>query len=347
MTRELSPQNVFMDRFLLEPKVQRVWDIPHATWFTLMGLGGGMFMTVRVLDLEGLLGTWLGLPVADLISFLAIAAGGLILIADLGKPMRFIRAVVNPRTSWISRGAIADFVFLTVGGLLVLPDLSVGSARPFSWLPWDASAGNVAGATLELITIAAAVIVTFYAGQVLANPRAIPYWNSPAIPLQFLLSSLALSMATVLVMEVANDRPVTAGQLWVLIAFLVGLAATIVWHLASNRDTPGKSHSLEELRRGRYRVGFLGGVLVAGTVAPAVLALVAIPATPARDALSVVILAIVVPAAFFLRLITLRVGIFPPVMQIPGPGARSEGARPSPARRSRRTSGGPAAGETT
>lgn len=317
MPNELGPQNVFMDRFLLEPKVQRVWDIPHATWFTLMGVGGGLFIVSRVLGLEGRLGLWLGMPAADLVSFLAIAIGGLILIADLGKPMRFVRAVMNPRTSWISRGAIADFVFLIVGGLLVLPNLTLGSARPFSWLPWDASAGNVAGATLEIVTLVAAVVVMFYAGQVLANPRAIPYWNSAAIPLQFLLSSLALSMATVMVMEVVNDQPVTSGQLWVLAAFLFGLAAAIVGHLSTKRDLPGKSHSIERLVSGRHRLTFLGGVLGAGTLVPAVMVLVAIPARSARDTMIVVAFALLIPAAFFLRLITLRVGIFPPVKQIP------------------------------
>jgi formate-dependent nitrite reductase membrane component NrfD len=318
MTTDVRPQNVFMDRFALEPKVQRVWDIPHATWFTLMGVGGGLFIVSRVLGLEGKLGLWLGMPAADLISFLAIAVGGLILIVDLGKPMRFVRAVLNPRTSWISRGAIADFVFLIVGGLLVLPSLTLGSARPFSWLPWDASASNVAGGTLEVVTIAAAVVVMFYAGQVLANPRAIPYWNSAAIPLQFLLSSLALSMATVMMMEVAKDRPVTEGQLWVLAAFLAGLAGSIVLHLGTNRDVPGKSHSLELLVRGRYRLPFLAGVLGVGTVAPAILALMAIPAKGARDAIVVADFAAVLVSAFFLRLITLRVGIFPPVKELPG-----------------------------
>ena len=129
MTRDLGPQNVFMDRFVLEPKVQRVWDIPHATWFTLMGVGGGIFVLARLLGVELDLGTVLGLPIADVISFAAIAVGGLILIADLGKPLRFIRAVLNPSTSWISRGAIADFVFLLAGGLLVLPDLELGDTH--------------------------------------------------------------------------------------------------------------------------------------------------------------------------------------------------------------------------
>jgi formate-dependent nitrite reductase membrane component NrfD len=317
MPRELGPQNVFMDRFLLEPKVQRVWDVPHATWFTLMGLGGGLFIIARLLDLELSLGIWWGLPAVDLVSFLAIALGGFILIADLGKPLRFIRAVLNPRTSWISRGAIADFVFLLAGGALVVPNLAIGDSRPFSWLPWDASAGNLAGGTIEVVTMLAGVVVVFYAGQVLASPRSIPYWNSADIPLQFLLSSLALSMATLMLMEVVVGRGVSGGQLGLLAGFLAALGGVMVWHLVTRGDVPGKSHSVEALLRGRYRTWFVPGVLVGGTVLPAVLAVAAIPADVARDTVAVIVFAILVPASFLLRLITLRVGIFPPVRHIP------------------------------
>jgi formate-dependent nitrite reductase membrane component NrfD len=284
-----------------------------------MGLGGGLFIIARLLNLELSLGTWWGLPAADLVSFLAIALGGFILIADLGKPLRFIRAVLNPETSWISRGAIADFVFLLADGALVVPNLAIGGSRPFSWLSWDASAGNLAGGTIEVVTMLAGVVVVFYAGQVLASPRSIPYWNSPAIPLQFLLSSLALSMATLMLMEVVVDRSVSGGQLGLLAGFLAGLAGVMVWHLATKRDVPGKSHSLEALTRGRYRLWFVPGVPVGGTAVPAILAVVAIPADAAREAVAVIAFAILVPAAFFLRLVTLRVGIFPPVRHIPEP----------------------------
>ena len=171
---------------------------------------------------------------------------------------------------------------------------------------------------MEVVTIAAAVVVMFYAGQVLASPRAIPYWNSAAIPLQFLLSSLALSMAIVMLMEVVKDRPVTEGQLWVLAAFLAGLAGSIVLHLGTSRDVPGKSHSLELLVRGRYRQPFLAGVLGLGTAATAILALMAIPAKGAREAIVVTDFVAILVSAFYLRLITLRVGIFPPVKQLPG-----------------------------
>jgi formate-dependent nitrite reductase membrane component NrfD len=318
---ELRPQNAFMDRFDLEPKVQRVWDVPHATWFTLMGVGGGLFLLSRLLGVTLDLGRVLGLPLVDLLSFLAIAIGGLILIADLGKPFRFWRAVLNVRTSWISWGAISDAVFLVCGGVLVIPDLEITGARPFGSLPWDAEASTAWGRALEIVAGAAAVVVMFYAGAVLAKPRAIPYWHSAAIPLQFLLSAASLSMATIMLLAVLNGAEVTDAELWWFVAFGVATLATVLIHLSSSRERPGKRESLERLLRGRYRAAFLGGVLLSGSLVPLVLALIALGVDGVRDIAGVVLFVLGVPAAFILRLLTLRVGIFPPVRDVLGGAA--------------------------
>lgn len=316
MTGTLGPQNVFMDRFVVEPKVQRVWDVPHATWFTLMGVGGGVFVIAHLLHLERALGSLFGLPLVDIVSFLAIAVGGAILIADLGQPWRFVRAVLNPRTSWISRGAIADFIFLLGGGLLILPDLRLGELRPFAALPWDASGGSAIGVALEAVTVAAGAVVMFYAGQVLAAPRAIPYWNSFAIPLQFLFSAATMAATTIVLLEVLQDRLIPSSHLMLIAVFSLGTLAAILWHLAVRRDVPGKSHSLRELLRGRYRNPFFVGVLGMGTLVPLILSLIALPAVSTRDVVGIITFATTLPAGFALRLITLRVGIFPPVVSV-------------------------------
>lgn len=321
MSHQATPQNVFMDRFDLEPKVQRVWDVPHATWFTLMGVGGGLFILARLLGLSDALGSIFGVPLVDVLSFIAIAIGGLILIADLGKPFRFWRAFVNVRTSWISWGAISDALFLTCGGLLVLPDLEIGGTRPFAGLPWDSRAETGSGAFLEIAAGVAALVVMFYAGAVLANPRAIPYWHSPAIPLQFLASAGALSMGVIVALAVVNGQSITDAELILTAVFLAVLLASIVLHLLTNTSQPGKRESLERLLRGRYRGAFLGLVVLGGVVAPLVLALVGLGADGTRDALAIVELLLLAPAAFLLRLLTLRVGIFPPVRQLLGSNA--------------------------
>lgn len=312
------PENVFMDRWRLEPKTQRVWGVSHAIWFTLMGVGGGLFILARALDLSSRLGHWFGVPLVDWVSFVAISVGGLILIGDLGRPLRAWRAFVNVRTSVISWGAWADLIFLTLGGLLVLPDLRLGSAQPFESLPWEAEATSGLGQTIEIVAMVAAVVVMVYAGVVLARPRAIPYWHSVNVPLQFLLSSAAISMAVVLTMAVANDVPVTSGDLRILVGFLVALLVTLAVHLLTRTEVPGKRESLDRLLRGRYRSAFVGGVIVVGTIVPLVLSLVALAVDGSRDVLVIVVLALLVVAGFGLRLLTLRVGIFPPVKEVPG-----------------------------
>lgn len=312
------PENVFMDRWILEPKTQRVWGAPHATWFTLMGIGGGLFILARALDRSEQLGHWFGIPLVDWISFIAIAVGGLILIGDLGRPWRAWRAFVNVRRSVISWGAWADLVFLLTGTLLVLPDLTIGSARPFEGLPWDSEATTGTGRLLEVAAMLAAVVVMVYAGVVLARPRAIPYWHAASIPLQFLLSSAATALAIVFVMEFANDVAIEASELWIQVAFLVVLLGLIGGHLMTQRDAPGKRESLERLLHGQYRLAFVGGVVIVGTAIPLSSTLVGLAFTDARDALAVVALVLLLPAGFVLRLLTLRVGVFPPMRDVAG-----------------------------
>jgi formate-dependent nitrite reductase membrane component NrfD len=312
------PENVFMDRWVLEPKTQRVWGAPHATWFTLMGIGGGLFILARALDRSEQLGHWFGIPLVDWISFIAIAVGGLILIGDLGRPWRAWRAFVNVRRSVISWGAWADLVFLLTGTLLVLPDLTIGSARPFESLPWDSEATAGTGRLLEILAMVAAVVVMVYAGVVLARPRAIPYWHAASIPLQFLLSSAATALSIVFVMELANDVAIDTPELWIQVAFLAVLLGLVVGHLMTKRDAPGKRESLDRLLHGQYRLAFVGGVIVVGTVLPLCSTVVALAATDVREAFAIVTLVLLLPAGFALRLLTLRVGIFPPMRDVVG-----------------------------
>ena len=307
------PQNSFMDQFNLEARTQRVWDLSHAVWFTLMGLGGGVFLAGRTLNLTDDLGHWLGIPMVDIVSFVAIAIGGLILVADLGRPLQFWRAFANIRTSWISWGAWSDLVFLTVAGLLVLPALTLGGSQPFNGLGWEPDGSDATGLALEILAGAAAVIVMTYAGAVLARPRSIPYWNSPAVPIQFLLSSAAMSLATVLLLMAINDQPISGGHMALLGTLTASLLATMTVHLSTHRDAPGKQQSLDSLLRGPHRRVFVGMVLVVGTLIPALLAFIGAGAPEARTALSVIAFALLVPGGLLLRLTTLRVGIFPPV----------------------------------
>jgi hypothetical protein len=71
----------FAGQWRMRTRVQRVWDAPHAAWFSLMGIGGGLFILARLMGLSRELGLWFGLPAVDIVSFLAIGVGGVILLA--------------------------------------------------------------------------------------------------------------------------------------------------------------------------------------------------------------------------------------------------------------------------
>ncbi|HZD41824.1 MAG TPA: NrfD/PsrC family molybdoenzyme membrane anchor subunit, partial [Terriglobales bacterium] len=104
MTTAVNPFTVSL---VMEPKPQTIWGVPHATWFFAMGVGGALFINRALFGIE--LGRVFGLMVADILSMILICAAGLVLISDLGKPFRVLRALMNPKTSWISIGAICDF----------------------------------------------------------------------------------------------------------------------------------------------------------------------------------------------------------------------------------------------
>ena len=165
---------------------------------------------------------------------------------------------------------------------------------------------------MEILALASSVVVIVYAGLVLADKAAIPFWNSRAIPIQFMLSSLAMSMASVMLLETLNGEPIAARELWLLFGFLALLLAAIIWHVATKKSAPGKAESLERLAT-KFRWSFVGGVVAAGTVLPMVLAVVGVAYEPARDAIGIICLVSTVSGGFALRLITLRVGFFPPV----------------------------------
>ena len=297
---------------MMGAELQHEWDLYHATWFTLMGIGGGIFLLARLLRIERQLGVVAGLPLVDLISFVVIGVGGLVLVWSLGRPFRMLRAVLKPGTSWISRGAIADFIFVVVGGLLVLPGLDLGGARPFAWLPWDPWATTPIGRGLEIVGLLASAVVIVYAGLVLADKAAITFWRSWAIPAQFVLSSLATSMATVMLMATLNRAPIETIQCLLLAKFLALLLLTIAWHLATDRTKPGKAEALARLAT-TYRFAFFGGVIGAGTVLPMLLAIAGVVAPSDRPAIGIACFLCTVAGGFFLRLYTLRVGYFPPI----------------------------------
>lgn len=254
--------------WVMEPKAQNIWALPHASWFFAMGIGGALFINRVLFGIE--MGRLFGIALADLLSLALIAIGGLILIADLGKPLRVLRALMNPRTSWISVGAICDVVFLLVGGLWILADIEWGGSRPLASLPW---AGNSPlGILFQVVAGISAFVVIIYPGLVLAYSPSIPFWNTTLIPLEFLSFAFASALALGLISALWAAVPAAVLSQW-LFAELFLLAASalfLIAHLLNGRTShPAAKLSVKRLMSGELRGAFLLGTILLGLALPA------------------------------------------------------------------------------
>ncbi|MFQ5682361.1 MAG: NrfD/PsrC family molybdoenzyme membrane anchor subunit [Candidatus Binatia bacterium] len=261
-----------MGRWVMEAKPQTVWGVSHTSWFFAMGVGGGLFINRALFGME--LGRIYGLIVADLLSMVLIAIGGLILLADLGRPLRVLRALMNPRTSWISVGAICDFIFLILAGLWLIPELAVGGEHPFAGLPW---AGNsLLGIVFQVVAGAAAFIVIIYPGLVLAYSPSIPFWNTMLVPLQFLTFAFASAVGMALIFALWAPVPAAVLATWAsaeILLLAVGLLLFLAHLLNGTYSHTAARVSVNRLIKGELRVPFVWGTLLAGLILPATLCL--------------------------------------------------------------------------
>jgi formate-dependent nitrite reductase membrane component NrfD len=248
------------------------------------------------------------------VSLVLIGIGGLVLIGDLGRPLRLLRVLANPWTSWISVGAIADFVFVIFGGLWMVADLEVGGSRPLAGLPW---AGDSAlGIAFQVIAGLAAFIVIVYPGLVLAFSPSIPFWNTTLVPLQFLAFAFSSAFAIAVIASVVSTTGFDASA-WTpfLGATLVFSFLLVAAHVLNARYTHATAAvSLRRLVRGDLRVSFLGGLMLVGLALPAVLLVVGAslePGDPASLAFAVAG-ATAIAGNWFSKYAVIRAGTYAP-----------------------------------
>lgn len=295
------------DRFAPHLVPQPYWRGPHALWFWAMGLGAGTFMVRHVFSLADT-GRVLGLSLLDVIGLVLVAIGGIILILDLGRPARVLKALKRPDRSWIARGAIADFVFLIVGGIYVLPGW-------FKGLPWTDAPfldANLFAQVLIGIAFVAAALIIAYPGMVLYESLSIRLWHSALVPAQFIAHALASSIGLTLLVLAIGGR-LEQVQTELAIGFLVSLVATLgITHMyvveRAHEHSPAARAGLHRMLRGVMAGHFWTSVLV-GFGVPVILTLVALASPAAGPALLATGGALSVLGSLQFRYAQLRSGI--------------------------------------
>ncbi len=166
-----------------------VWGPLIAWYLFLAGVGAGAYIVAVVANVLGdhykplvKPGIFLGAPL--------VAIGSGLLLLDLGNPLRAYLGFLRPQSSMISVGIWIITIFILLGLLhiaaLLFKQVKL-SERALRWL------GG--------INAAFAVGTAIYTGLLLGVVKAVPFWNTPMVPLLFLVSALSTGMGAVLLVS--------------------------------------------------------------------------------------------------------------------------------------------------
>ncbi len=231
------------------------WHASYAIYFFVIGILAGLsFLSY---------GSWITPALRPLRekaaygSVILLAVGGLLLIADLSQPLRFINTL-NPFylnfTSPLAWGALNIVAF---GVCSVLYILELRNAP-------DSTRGKL----LALITALLAVGLPIYTGYDLTVHQSRPVWNTPVMPVLFVALAIASGSAVGSLLSGGN-----AEAQRVLREYMLWSTAGVGVILISILGTTNYGGSAQELTfmiltTGTMGTIFIGLGMLAGTVAP-------------------------------------------------------------------------------
>ncbi len=283
------------DEFLIDVKPQREWGWAVITYLFLGGAGAGLFLVS--LYIQNRWGEGLGL--------LVLVLGTLFLLIDLGRPERFWRAFLRPRTSWISRGCFFISALVLLGGLEIL------SAQ----IPLE----NAWQVLIRGAAAVAAVAVMVYTGFVLSPSPAIPFWNSAFFPVIFFAYSLLAGIDFLILASPLLPGPEINLALLEKVQFgLVLLCLLMVLsHLSvMSGSAIAARKSIQLLTKGKWGTLFIGGVIGLGLVIPLLLAgpILWSSGFQAMFAVTVVLALLRLFGDYLFRFLVIRAGNYDPLL---------------------------------
>ena len=150
---------------------QNVWKGLAVCNFSFGGAGAGVYFLVNsILFLNaGELA-----PILNLIKISApilVILGLLCVAAEAGSPKRGANTFKNMRSSWMSRESTVAVLFIILSILEIISPIKIQ--------------------IIHIVTSIVAIILLFSQGSVIAACKGIPAWNTPLMPILFLLSGLA------------------------------------------------------------------------------------------------------------------------------------------------------------
>jgi len=233
------------------------WHASYAVYFFVIGILAGLSFISY--------GSWRTPALRPLrektayASFVLLGLGGLLLIADLSQPLRFLN-ILNPAylnfTSPLAWGAL-NIVAFGIASVIYIRTLRKGDEQN--------------GKLLALITALLALGLPIYTGFDLAVHQSRPVWNTPIMPVLFVAMAIASGSAVGALLAAGN-----AEAQKVLREYMLWSAGAVAVMLVSIMGTTNYGGAAEELTfalmtSGTMGLLFVGVGFLAGSVAPAVL----------------------------------------------------------------------------
>lgn len=243
--------------------VQTVWGWPIAIYLFLAGVAAGAYLSAaygwfrRGDNLITRVGIYLAAP--------CVGVSILFLFYDLGSPFRFMLAFLRPFSSMISVGTWVLTIFFIISAYLWLKCYNAkGTALRVNYFIW------IAGV---IFAIATAV----YTGVLLGVVKAIPFWNTPLLPVLFLISAVSTGIGAILVIVLlCFDKDENGDEVGVLHSLsridlvLVGLEALVLlfYMLIMGQSRLAAASSVHMLVAGSYALVFWLFVVILGLAVP-------------------------------------------------------------------------------
>ncbi len=289
-----------VDKFTVGFKPQNKWGWLAALDFFLGGTGAGAF----------LISMYFGINAGMIVGLIAVALGAMALLLDLGRPERFWKALTRVAFSWISRGTIFTAIFLVFGVLYIAPEFING-------LFWSRETGL--GQAIGLVAALGGIGVIIYTGFLLAHSASIPFWNTPLLPLLFVLFALITGAgALFMVLPFQGQLSIDIKSLQIMNILLLTATFVVLWIYIFNMfySTLASRESVRLLLRGSLSWPFLVWVNAFGLIMPLAMTILIYAAGAGLSSSASVLFvagALALLGGFYFRYSILKAGVYAPL----------------------------------
>jgi formate-dependent nitrite reductase membrane component NrfD len=248
--------------FNTAPRAQQAWSWLLAVWLFLGGTGSGLFLVFLAFGLD---------HEFAVLSLALVLTGGMVLLLELGNPLRAWRTVFRPGTSWLSRGVFFVLLFILSCVLSVGPTFEIFSS--LSWLN-----NSLAEKLLRWVAgLSALMIILYPAFFFLSTSRAIPFWNTPLLPLLFLGYAALGGDGVFLLLSPRTTDTLARAELLAIILIVANAVMISLYLLAMEHNGGSARESVRLLSRSPLSWLSWIGVGVVGMVVPLLAMLFAQP----------------------------------------------------------------------